>query len=403
MAIRKRKINVLTLQMILTNQLKKVWNMKDREIATLFIKYNILKYIDTCYELFNSTGERGIIDKIEEFISLQGGCIYEGLREQQISRRFPNQYLGLDNIQRNREGIITSADVVYTDFKDYRQINQAIERDIVQWFSGEPTLLENTDILRITEKKLDNYVGQLIDTRQLEEIYDTYILLSNVEMISFSTEYGEIISFTEGILEGYSKNEWELDKKQSNSLIIYNSKQEKRLQERIKMELFIIEYFKEVCKLTNKQLVDFMDKNNVWESFDKIKDITEFNGFTGEEVIEFFNPELNNIEIEQLVEEHDFGNDGPVESLTEQSAGIIKYLILDHELTTAQAFRQWYHSKTKKFIEDNKLYHLSDGRCLWEYLSELIGIKDEYLFVDLIQEMKEKNEKKKKVTSIIRY
>ena len=38
-------------------------------------KYDILNYINVYYEVFNSMGNQGIIDELEEYIELQGGTI----------------------------------------------------------------------------------------------------------------------------------------------------------------------------------------------------------------------------------------------------------------------------------------------------------------------------------------
>ena len=33
------------------------------------------RYIDVCYENYNSTGNQGIIDELREFIEMQGGSV----------------------------------------------------------------------------------------------------------------------------------------------------------------------------------------------------------------------------------------------------------------------------------------------------------------------------------------
>lgn len=418
----RREESVLVMQLLLINELKEAWHADTRELARIFTKYEVMQYIDTCTELFNSYGPRGNIDDIEEYIFILGGCIYFNLREQQIRRRFPNQWIGLTNVKYNNSGEITSANVVYTDYNKNRQNRQKIiieeykdnlehperiAREVIPWYSGEPTLLDNIDVWEIEEKELHKFIGQVVDTRQLSKIYDIYMVLSNMENINFENETGEIVSFTEGILVSYSKTERGLGKESKRKQIIFNSKQEARLQEHIGLEIQAIDSFQALYQLTNEQLLDFMDEHNIWESFDNMEDINDLRGFTNEDLLRFFDSNISEEKIEQLnkewyAKEITPSPDGePIESLYYQSAECIKYLITEHKITKAAAFKKWFHSKMKKFIEDNQLYHITPGRCLWEYLDELNGFKDEFLFQDLKAEMQEKTAlPKKKVVSI---
>lgn len=68
---------VLNMQITLIPILTKSWSISFQQLKDLFVKYDILEYIDTCYEQFNSAGNQGIIDEIEEYIKLQGGTIKE--------------------------------------------------------------------------------------------------------------------------------------------------------------------------------------------------------------------------------------------------------------------------------------------------------------------------------------
>lgn len=70
-----REDAVLNMQITLIPILAKSWNMSYLQISELLKKFDILNYIDVCYEEFNSTGNQGILDELEEYIELQGGTI----------------------------------------------------------------------------------------------------------------------------------------------------------------------------------------------------------------------------------------------------------------------------------------------------------------------------------------
>jgi hypothetical protein len=55
--------------------LAKAWNKSYSDLSDMFMKYDVLGYIDVCYEKYNSTGNQGIIDDLEEYIEMQGGSI----------------------------------------------------------------------------------------------------------------------------------------------------------------------------------------------------------------------------------------------------------------------------------------------------------------------------------------
>ncbi|MBQ7766405.1 MAG: DUF3791 domain-containing protein [Lachnospiraceae bacterium] len=66
---------VLNMQITLIPILVKSWKLNLQQLSDLFKEYDLLSYIDTCYELFNSTGNQGIVDELEEYIKIQGGTI----------------------------------------------------------------------------------------------------------------------------------------------------------------------------------------------------------------------------------------------------------------------------------------------------------------------------------------
>lgn len=66
---------VLRMQLTLIPILLQSWKLNLSELRNIFVKYDVLSYIDTCYEMFNSTGNQGIIEELEDYIDIQGGKI----------------------------------------------------------------------------------------------------------------------------------------------------------------------------------------------------------------------------------------------------------------------------------------------------------------------------------------
>ena len=46
------------------------------ELSDLLKKYDVLGYIDVCYETYNSTGNQGIIDDLQDYIEMQGSLLF---------------------------------------------------------------------------------------------------------------------------------------------------------------------------------------------------------------------------------------------------------------------------------------------------------------------------------------
>jgi len=59
----------------MTKAMIKKGNESYSDLSDMFKKYDVPGYIDVCYEKYNSTGNQGIIDDLEEYIEMQGGCI----------------------------------------------------------------------------------------------------------------------------------------------------------------------------------------------------------------------------------------------------------------------------------------------------------------------------------------
>jgi hypothetical protein len=73
MGIRDRE--VLNMQLVLIPILSDKWKLSYSELSNLFSKYDVLGYIDVCYEKYNSTGNQGIIDDLKDYIEMQGGIV----------------------------------------------------------------------------------------------------------------------------------------------------------------------------------------------------------------------------------------------------------------------------------------------------------------------------------------
>jgi hypothetical protein len=55
--------------------LAEAWKKTYSELSDMFKKYDVLSYIDVCYENYNSTGNQGIIDDLQDYIEMQGGRV----------------------------------------------------------------------------------------------------------------------------------------------------------------------------------------------------------------------------------------------------------------------------------------------------------------------------------------
>lgn len=73
--MKNREDAVLNMQLTLIPVLANSWKVSLDELKNIFEKYDILSYIDICYEVYNSTGNLGIIEDLEEYIEIQGGTI----------------------------------------------------------------------------------------------------------------------------------------------------------------------------------------------------------------------------------------------------------------------------------------------------------------------------------------
>jgi len=70
-----RDKEVLNMQLVLIPILADAWGITYSELSDIFKKYDVLSYIDLCYEIYNSSGNQGIIDDLRDYIELQGGAV----------------------------------------------------------------------------------------------------------------------------------------------------------------------------------------------------------------------------------------------------------------------------------------------------------------------------------------
>lgn len=66
-----RTDNVLNMQITIANSMKQEWNMDISKVSDLLDKYDLLSYIDLCYEEYNSMGIKGILEDLKSYIDLQ--------------------------------------------------------------------------------------------------------------------------------------------------------------------------------------------------------------------------------------------------------------------------------------------------------------------------------------------
>jgi hypothetical protein len=64
-----RTDNVLNMQITIANCMKKEWNLDFSKVSDILDKYDLLSYIDTCYEEYNSMGINGILQDLKAYIA----------------------------------------------------------------------------------------------------------------------------------------------------------------------------------------------------------------------------------------------------------------------------------------------------------------------------------------------
>lgn len=67
-----RQENVLNMQITIANNMKQEWNIDFLKVSELLDKYDLLPYIDTCYETYNSMGIKGILQDLRSYMNAIG-------------------------------------------------------------------------------------------------------------------------------------------------------------------------------------------------------------------------------------------------------------------------------------------------------------------------------------------
>lgn len=70
-----RADNVLNMQITIANCMKQEWNIDFTTVSDLLDKYDLLSYIDICYEKYNSMGIKGILDDLKSYIDAVEGLV----------------------------------------------------------------------------------------------------------------------------------------------------------------------------------------------------------------------------------------------------------------------------------------------------------------------------------------
>ncbi len=63
-----RADNVLNMQITIANCMKEEWNINFCEVSDLLDKYDLLPYIEICYEEYNSMGIKGILEDLKSYM-----------------------------------------------------------------------------------------------------------------------------------------------------------------------------------------------------------------------------------------------------------------------------------------------------------------------------------------------
>ena len=70
-----REENVLNMQITIANNMKQEWNIDFCKVSDLLDKYDLLPYIDTCYETYNSMGINGILQDLKSYMDAIEGAV----------------------------------------------------------------------------------------------------------------------------------------------------------------------------------------------------------------------------------------------------------------------------------------------------------------------------------------
>jgi hypothetical protein len=74
MIFMSRTENVLNMQITIANCMSDEWNINYSKVSELLKKYELLPYIDLCYEIYNSMGIKGILEDLKSYMDLLEGA-----------------------------------------------------------------------------------------------------------------------------------------------------------------------------------------------------------------------------------------------------------------------------------------------------------------------------------------
>lgn len=69
-----RTDNVLNMQITIANSMKQEWNIGFDKVSDILDKYDLLSYIDICYEEYNSMGIKGILLDLKSYMEAIDGA-----------------------------------------------------------------------------------------------------------------------------------------------------------------------------------------------------------------------------------------------------------------------------------------------------------------------------------------
>ena len=66
---------ILYMQTRLTRTAAEKWQKPLAEVIKVFTRYDVLEYIENCYEIFHVEGDEAIFEDIENYLSAKGATI----------------------------------------------------------------------------------------------------------------------------------------------------------------------------------------------------------------------------------------------------------------------------------------------------------------------------------------
>lgn len=76
MLSKNRTDQVLNMQITIANCMKQEWKIDFCKVSDILDKYDLLSYIDACYEEYNTMGIKGILQDLRSYIDVleEAGC-----------------------------------------------------------------------------------------------------------------------------------------------------------------------------------------------------------------------------------------------------------------------------------------------------------------------------------------